>query len=371
VEVYVEKAVLLKELDFVRSTIERRITAPVLSHVLLETHGSSLRIGATDLETGSRSELPAKIKTEGALVVPGIRLFEIVKSAPEGEIHIKANENHFGHVSFARSSFKLTGLSKDQFPAFPTGAKVLAKVDGALLASCVAKTQFAASPDGTRVAMSGAMLALRKTGLTMVATDGSRLSSIEKACDLGDLTEEQSLLIPRKALSCLKDLALEKGIQTSVTIAKSGTHVFFVQGSRGIFSRMLSGDFPAYEPVLPKGHPCTITLAKCAFEDMVRRVKLMADQEVHRVKLTLDKNSLELSTGSAKLGEAKDSLPIEYSREPIHINFNAGYVEEFLDVSPEAASITIHLKDATSAVEFRPLTEPPAQHRYVVMPLRA
>ena len=169
----------------------------------------------------------------------------------------------------------------------------------------------------------------------------------------------------------MKDLAFEKSSQTSVTIAKSDTHVFFIQGSRGIFSRMLSGKFPAYEGVLPNAHPCTITLAKGAFADMVRRVILMADQEAHRVKLTLDKNSLELSTDSAKLGEGKDSLPINYSREPIQIQFNAGYVEDFLDVSPEVASITIHLKDATSAVEFRPLTEPPTHHRYVVMPLRA
>jgi DNA polymerase III subunit beta len=370
VEVYAEKAALLKDLDFARSAIEKRITAPVLSHVLLEATGTSLRVSATDLETGARSEFPAKVKTEGTLLVPGLRLFEIVKSAPDGEIHFKATENHFGQVSFGRSAFKLTGLSTDQFPRFPTGAKLLANLDAKLLASSIAKTQFSASPDGTKVAMSGALLVLRKDGLTMVATDGHRLSCIQRPCDLSALAQEHSLLIPRKALACARDLALEDASQKSVTIAMSDTHVFFIRGSRGIFSRMLSGKFPAYEPVLPKGHPYTITLGRCAFADMVRRVKLMADQEVHRVRLSLQNDRLELSTGSGNLGEAKDSLPITYGREPIEVTFNAGYVEEFLDVSSDAPSITIHLKDETSAVEFRPVTEPATAHRYVVMPLR-
>jgi len=166
-------------------------------------------------------------------------------------------------------------------------------------------------------------------------------------------------------------LALEKTQQRSITIAKTDTYVFFVRGSRGIFSRMLTGQFPAYEKVLPTGHPCTIKLARVAFEEMVRRVKLMSDDQVHKVNLTLQGNSLELSTNSSQVGEAKDSLPIDYAQEPIQVSFNAGYVQEFLDATSDAESITIQLKDATSAVEFRLLTEQPANYRYVVMPLRS
>jgi len=134
---------------------------------------------------------------------------------------------------------------------------------------------------------------------------------------------------------------------------------------------MLTGQFPAYEKVLPTGQPCTIKLARVAFEEMVRRVKLMSDDQVHKVNLTLQGNSLELSTNSGQVGEAKDSLPIDYAQEPIQVSFNAGYVQEFLDATSDAESITIQLKDATSAVEFRLLTEQPANYRYVVMPLRS
>jgi len=371
VEAYFEKATVLKELEFVRSAIETRVTIPVLSHVLLEAVGNELRISATDTELGARSKLPAKVKEEGALVIPGLRFLQIVRSAPDGEIHCKRLENHWAQIGFGRSSFKLMGLSKESFPAFPTGAKPLANIDAPLLAGCVAKTHFSASQDTNRVALAGAKLVLRKAGLTMVATDGHRLSCIEQACDFSELPQEESLLIPRKALLCLQSLALEKTQPRSITVAKTDTYVFFVRGSRGIFSRMLTGQFPAYEKALPTGHPCTIKLARVAFEEMVRRVKLMSDDQVHKVNLTLQGNSLELSTNSSQVGEAKDSLPIDYAQEPIQVSFNAGYVQEFLDATSDAESITIQLKDATSAVEFRLLTEQPANYRYVVMPLRS
>src|SRR5260221_9759920 len=142
VEAYFEKATVLKELEFVRSAIETRVTIPVLSHVLLEAVGNELRISATDTELGARSKLPAKVKEEGALVIPGLRFLQIVRSARDGEIHCKRLENHWAQIGFGRSSFTLMGLSKESFPAFPTGAKPLANIDAPLLAGCVVRHIF-------------------------------------------------------------------------------------------------------------------------------------------------------------------------------------------------------------------------------------
>src|SRR5260370_32691594 len=154
----------------------------------------------------------------------------MVRSARGGEIHCKRLETHWAEMGCGRSSFRLMGLSKESFPAFPTGAKPLANIDAPLLAGCVAKTHFSASQDTNRVALAGAKLVLRKAGLTMVATDGHRLSCLEQACDFSEWPPEESLLLPRNALLCLQSLALEKTQPRSITVANTDTHVLFVPG---------------------------------------------------------------------------------------------------------------------------------------------
>src|SRR5260370_7499556 len=143
-----------------------------MSHVLLEAVGNELRISAKDTEIGARSKLPAKVQEEGALVTPGLRFWQIVRSAPDGEIHCKSLENHWAQIGFGRSSFKLMGLSKESFPAFPTGAKPLANINAPLLAGCVAKTHFSPSQDTNHVALALATLVLSKAAFTMLCPHG-------------------------------------------------------------------------------------------------------------------------------------------------------------------------------------------------------
>ena len=109
---FVEKSDLLKELDFVRSAVDKRSTIPILSHFLLEAEGFELKITATDLEIGARAVCQAKVKTKGVAVVPGLRFLDIVRSAANGEIRCRALENHWVQVTYGRSSFKLVGLAK-------------------------------------------------------------------------------------------------------------------------------------------------------------------------------------------------------------------------------------------------------------------
>lgn len=156
--------------------MEKRCTIPVLSHFLLEAEGFELKIIATDLQITARTICQAKVKTKGAVVVPGLRFLEIVRSAATGEIRCRGLESHAVQVTYGRSSFKLVGLAKGDFPKVPAVPESIARLDASVLAACVKKTSFAMSEEESRYVLNGALLKLKPDRVTMVATDRQRLA---------------------------------------------------------------------------------------------------------------------------------------------------------------------------------------------------
>jgi DNA polymerase III subunit beta len=367
---FAEKSDLLKELNFVRSAVEKRNTIPILSHFLLEADGFELRITATDLEIAARAVCQAKVRTKGAAVVPGLRFLDIVRSAPDGEIRCRALENNWVNVTCQRSSFKLVGLPKSDFPKLPSIPEPVAKIDAAVLADCVEKTAFAMSTEESRYVLNGALLKLHPHGLTMVATDGHRLALAERKHQLPGLMEEVSVLVPRKALIALRRLAGEGGEGASVEMSKDKSHLFFALGSRLLAARLLEGQFPNYESVLPKENGKVVELDREALEGVVRRVALLADDRLHGIQLALGRDRLEISASSPDYGEAKEVIETGYAQDALQIGFNAEYLLDFLGAVGAASSIRVELKDAESAAQFRAPGDDPDGYRYVLMPLR-
>ncbi len=367
---FVEKSEFVKQLNFVRGAVEKRSTLPILSHFLLEADGFELRITATDLEIGARTVCPAKVRTKGAAVIPALRFFDIVRSAPNGEIRCRALDNHWVQVTYERSSFKLVGLAKDDFPKLPAIPKPVATVGADLLADCVEKTSFAISADESRYVLNAALLTLRPDGVTMAATDGHRLALVERKVQTPGLKQEVSLLVPRKALSLLRRLAEEGGDGAHVELSKDESHLFFALGSRVLATRQLTGQFPNYESVLPKENGKVVDLNRGAFEAVVRRVALLADDRMHGIRLALGKNQIEVSAASPEYGEAKELVEAQYNQEGVQIGFNAEYLLDFLGAITASNSIRVQLKDGESAAEFCLSGNDSGQFRYVLMPVR-
>lgn len=366
----IDKMELLKQLNFVRSAVEKKATIPILSHFLLEADGFELRISATDLEIAARTTCSAKVRTKGSAVVPGLRFFEIIRSAPDGEIRCRAIENNWVNVTYGRSSFKLVGLPKDDFPKLLRVPEAVAKINAALLAGCVEKTGFAMSAEESRYCLNGALLKLRADGVTMVATDGHRLAFVEaKHASLG-LKEEVSVLVPRKALFALGRLANEGGDGAAVEMSKNKSHLFFALGSRLVAARLLDGQFPNYESVLPKENGKALEVDRKTLECMIRRVALLADGRMRGICLTLEKDRLEVSASSADYGEAKEVIETAYDQEALQISFNADYLLDFLGAVRSANAIRVELKDAESASQFRIAGDHTEGYKYVLMPLR-
>src|ERR1700728_3882744 len=168
-EFSVSKTALLYELSTTQGVVERKTTIPILSNLLVETKGSTLTITATDLELSIRTSCEAKVSKEGAGTIPAKKLLELVRLLPDGEIKFKLLDNHWMQVTCDRKTYKLVGMSKDNFPALPRFPHALIKIPSKLLADVIAKTTFAISTEESRYTLNGALLVLKPNSLTMVA----------------------------------------------------------------------------------------------------------------------------------------------------------------------------------------------------------
>ena len=368
-EFSVKKFDLLAELAMTQGVVERKTTIPILSNLLVEAIGQQLAITATDLELSIRTACEAKVKKEGAGTIPAKKLLELVRLLPDEEIRFKLLENHWVEIVCDRKRYKMVGMSKENFPALPVFPHALAKIPAKVLAAMIAKTVFAISLEESRYTLNGALLLLKPELLVMVATDGHRLALVETEQKLEGLNNEVRVLVPKKAMVELQRLAAEAADEDTIEFARDDSHLFFRLGGRLLISRMLTGQFPNYEAVLPRDNTKTIALDRGELNDALRRVSQLADQRSHAVKFAVAKEGVEISASSPEYGEAKETIEKEYKGEPLSIGFNAQYLLDFLAAAPEGP-ISIELKDEQSAGQMRPLADEAFRYRYVIMPMR-
>jgi DNA polymerase III subunit beta len=365
-----KKSELLRELDLAQGVVEKKTTIPILSNLLIEVADSHLRLSATDLELGVRCSCPAKVKKEGSGTIPAKRLTEIVRSLPEAEIRFKALENHWVQVTCERSVFKLVGMAKDNFPVLPAIPKALAVVDGGVLTGLIHRTVFAISSEESRYTLNGALLILKPDKSMMVATDGHRLALVERDGDVGELSNELRILIPKKAMGELQRLLAEGGEESKVEVARDESHLFFTVGERILISRLLTGQFPNYEAVLPRDNTRFVELDGQLFGASLRRVALLADERSRAIRVHLDKNQLEMFSSNGDYGEAHETLDASYDGEEMQIGFNYQYLLDFLSVLADGGKVRLELKDEQSAGQLKPVGDEAYRYRYVVMPMR-
>jgi DNA polymerase-3 subunit beta len=368
-EFSVTKSALLDELSTTQGVVERKTTIPILSNLLVEAKGSHLAITATDLELSIRTSCEAKIKKDGAGTIPAKKLLELVRLLPEGEIKVRLLENHWVEIVSDRKKYKLVGMAKENFPALPAMPHTLVKLPAAIIESLIAKTKFAISMEESRYTLNGGLLILKPDTLAMVATDGHRLALAETDHKLAGLNGEVKVLIPKKAMDEVEKLAAAAGSEAQIEFAKDESHLFFQVGHRLLISRILTGQFPNYEAVLPRDNNKTVVLERTELSDAVRRVSQLADQRSHAVKLSISNEGIEISASSPEYGEAKESIEKEYKGEPIAIGFNSSYMLDFLAAAADGP-ISIELKDEQSAGQMRPLADESYRYRYIIMPMR-
>ena len=364
------KNALLRELNLLQGVVEKKNTIPILSNVLVETIGESLvSLIATDLDVSLLTECGADVSHPGAVVLQARKLFDIVRNLPDSEINFIKEENDWVKIICGASEFKIIGQAKEHFPSTPLLKEKGLAIPAAVVHDLIARTIFAITQEESRYALNGALVLVSEGKLQMVATDGHRLalaaSNLEVA-ESGD-GEEQKVIIPKKALNELSKLTA--GAEGALDFARDENHLYFKLGQRQLTSRMLAGQFPNYELVLPKNNDKIIPLNTERIAQSIRRAALMADERSHGVKFELSNGKLNITSQSADVGEAKEVIPVDYNGDNVSIGFNAQYLLDFLGVVG-TEEITIELKDDQSPALLKPSGDGQYDYRYVVMPMR-
>ena len=365
-ELVVRKHELLRELQLFQGIVERKNTIPILANVLLEAKGDEVSLLATDLEVALRSRCQASVTKGGALTLPAKKLYEIVKALPDTDVRIETDKNGV-KVAADRFDSRMQTLPREDFPTLPdAGGKARATLPGSALKDMVAKTQFAITGEDTRYFLNGAKFVLAPGSLTLVATDGHRLALVEVKHDVG-VSQEVGVILPKKTLLELGRLLAEGDAE--VLFESGENHLFFDIGGRMLISRMIDGQFPAYERVLPKNNDRQLEFERERLTNAVKRVALLSNERSRAVKLELGKGKVDVTSSSSEFGEAHEELPVEYDGPALAISFNAQYVLDFLNVV-DTNSVLLLLKDEVSQAVMKPVGAEGQDYTYVIMPMR-
>jgi len=366
-ELVVRKNDLLRELQLFQGIVERKNTIPILANVLLDAKDGEVKFLATDLEVGLRSRCDATVTKPGSLTLPAKKLYEIIKSLPDTDVRI-AEDKSGVKVAADRFDSRMQTLPKDDFPTLPDGsATPTASLPGSALKEMVAKTQFAITGEDTRYFLNGAQFVLRGDSMSLVATDGHRLALVTVKRDGDADAPEVKAILPKKTLGELGRLLAEGG--DAVAYERGENHLFFDVGGRKLISRMIDGQFPAYERVIPKGNDKHIEFDRERLTSAVKRVQILSNERSRAVKFLVDKGKVEVTSSSPELGEAHETLPVDYSGPSLQICFNAQYVLDFLAVVSTDV-VALELKDEVSQAVMTPVGAEGYEYTYVIMPMR-
>ena len=374
-ELTVGKADLQKELQLCQGVVEKRSTIPILSNVLLKAADGRLQIAATDLDVTILSSCAARVTTPGGVTIEAKRLFDVIRSMPDEDVHMTLQENNSVLIESGTAKFRLLGLPAEDYPTLPTvnvaeGYRI--QLDE--LKTMVGKVKFAITHEETRFQLNGALLKVQPNKLEMVATDGHRMALINFPSGItgakGKKGADLTILIPRKALDEI--LRLEGGEEGIVMFGVSENQLFFEAGDRRLLARMIDVNFPNYMEVISRDNDRRVMVDRERLLSTIKRISLVANERTRAVRFDFAPGKLTVSSTNPELGDARETVPIDYAGQPFFVGLNAAYVMDFLSAT-DTPSVSLDLKDENSQCIGRPATaaeDLPYDYLYVVMPMR-
>lgn len=363
-EFRVEKENLLKAISLVAGVASQKPGAlPILSNVLMETKDkNTLVLVATDLEVGISTQITANVEKEGSVTIPSKKLQEIVRELPNCEIEISVAKNNAVSIRGGKSYFKIMGLPKDDYPK-PAEAqnKESINVEQAALKEGLQLTVFAISHDETRYVLNGVLVSVRGNQMRFVATDGRRLAySLKKIENPKEKNIE--IIIPNKAVAELYKMLEWEG---TVKIMLSQSQVIFDLGETILSSRLIEGNFPNYEQVIPRDGNITSEANREELLQAIRRAALLTSPEAPAIKMDFVKGKILISSRSQNLGESKEELSAETTGGEIAIGFNPHYfIDALKTLDIENVSLCLSHPDKPGLLEGK------EGYKYVIMPMQ-
>jgi DNA polymerase-3 subunit beta len=358
---------LQEGLAAVTASIPAKTTLPVLANILLEATEKGIRLSGTDLDIAVTTEVAADVETTGATTVPAKKLSEIARELPPAPVRIAAAGEQRVTLDCGRSHFKILGLPRDEFPAFPNvGFKESWRIRSGDLQKLISHTAFAVSTEESRPILNGVLWELKPDMMRMVATNGHRLAKMETPIKSAG-APPSDLIVPAKALDHIRRLFPE---DEELEVAKGDNHLGFRSPFTAVFTRLIEGPYPPYEQVLPKDNNRVAIADRTALMSALRRMSIIASDQTHRIRLSFNAGMLKFSVQTPDLGEAADELAVRYTGDPLDIGFNANYLLEILRFIPtDEVRLTFKAPERAATLEPEGWADP-ASYLCLVMPLR-
>jgi DNA polymerase-3 subunit beta len=338
---------------------------PILNNVLIRTEEGQLRLTAFDLELGMECNVPASIEAAGSLTVPAKLLTEVLATLPEADVQISVDDQNAVNVRCEKSDYTVLGLPAEEFRTLPEVPDTHSfQIAQPVLREMVRHTIFAVSPDESRAILTGILLVLNGSEIKFVATDTYRLAV--RNCSAVNAAGEATCIVPRRALDEVSRL-LDDESQDPVSISIADSQIKFLVDGVTIVSRLIEGQFPNYERVIPQESQKKLTIPVEEFLSKVRRASIVARENANRVMLRTEDDKLTLTAQSGDVGKAYEELEVVKEGEDLEIAFNAKYLTEFLSVVGSEGLFLEHLGGASAGL-MKPVGR--NDYLYVLMPMQ-
>jgi DNA polymerase-3 subunit beta len=354
-------------LQAVQNVIGTRTTLPVLSNVLLQAEDNWLRLTATDLDVSISCTVESKVVKKGASTLPAKRLLSIVREAANPEMDVEVDDHNVCTLRSGPSVFKLHGLSADDFPPLPRfDEKKAITLPQEKLKGMLRRTAFAASTDESRYMLNGLFFSLKDHKVTTVATDGRRLALTDEEADIEPAAHAE-FIVPSKAVAELARLLQDKGALELRHTENQASFSLIPEngGSVLITTKLVEGTYPNYQQVIPRDCRERITLPREEFLQALRRAEIMTSDKNSSVKLTFSRNQLVIMANTPEIGEARETLSLNYKGADFVIAFNPTFLVDALRAL-DCDEVFFELTDELSPGVLK-INGP---FLYVIMPMR-
>ena len=326
-KIKVSKENLLAGIQTVQNIVSSKSTLPILSNILLETKKNHLRLNATDLDIGISCEIPVETIEEGAITIPAKRFNDIVKEMPDGEILVHVKKNNQIDIEGKSCRFKLTGLAKDEFPKFPEFKdKEVLQIEQSILKEMLQLTSFAVSHEESRYVLNGVLMEITDGLIRVVATDGRRLAKVEKKLNQS-IKKDMSVILPIKAVHEIVRNLKDEGV---VSFVVGNNQILFDINGVLIATRIIEGEFPNYNQVIPKPIKTRIRMNTKELLSSIRRANLLATPDFQAIKFEVFTDKIVVSKTTPDVGESREEIPIQYDGQEMVVGFNPQFLIDFL-----------------------------------------
>tara|TARA_B100001123_G_C15193517_1_gene980440 strand:- start:170 stop:1285 length:1116 start_codon:yes stop_codon:yes gene_type:complete len=369
-KISIEKNLIHKSLFHVQSIVEKKNTIPILSNILLEATESSLVLSATDMDISITESINCSVIEKGSTTVPAQTLYDIVRKIPDGsEIEFIANEGNKFSIRSGKSKFSLSCLPKEDFPLIEIEKlNCEFRINSNTFLNLIEKTRFAISNEESRYFLNGIYFHKKIINnldhLSLVSTDGHRLAKIDLPYSEG-LVDLPGVIIPKKTIFELCKLLTD--INEDVVINIDPNKIIFYISNTVLISKLIDGNFPDYERVIPNNNNKIVTADRQTFCNAVDRVSTITSEKSRAIKFRLLNNLINMTSSDPQNGTATEDIVVDYQGEEIEIGFNSKYILEMLNQLDEE-KFTLEFNDSSSPLIVRDLSN--KESLYVLMPMR-